>query len=156
MTNWPDGLEDRVGVLVRTRRINDETRTLLHKLRRLGNVGAHPEQFRLGTAELAERAGTALEISRALLEIVFRQQHIGATVPDYDVVDDDVEELKDVCYRALIEDSAVDQYQVAMMLRRQLATQVAEAEASEDPSLTAYMKQSARRPGARFASLCER
>lgn len=91
--------------------------------------------------------GTGKACARECSRLASERRHdhhvpfVGAVVPDYHVVDDDVEELKDVCYRALMKGSAVDQYQVAMMLRGQLATQVTEAEASEDPTLSAYMKQ---------------
>lgn len=141
VSDWPVGLERKIGTLVNARRINNETRRLLQQLRRWGNTGAHPEESLLDETQIADRAASALEATRELLEIGFRQKHRGAVVPTYDIVDDDVEDLKDVCYRALVENCAADQYQVAMLLRRQLAAEVAAANAAEDPELILFQKK---------------
>lgn len=141
MPNWPDGLDEKIGVLVRARQINADTRQLLHDLRRWGNAAAHPEESLLDDSQLADLAGKALESAITLLETVFRQQHGGATVPDYQLVDEHPEELKDVLYRALVDNSAADQYHAAILLRRKLAAKVARTEASADPLLEAYTKQ---------------
>ena len=139
---WPVGLDEKIRALVKTRLINPDTRALLHDLRRWGNAAAHPEDSLLDEAQFGTLARQALAGSIALLETVFRQQHGGAALPDYNIIDDErQDELGEVCYRALLENSATDQYQVAMLLRQQLASKVEETEAGPDAFLKSYTRR---------------
>jgi len=122
--DWPGGLDEKIRVLYRTHRINRDTREQLDQLRRWGNRAAHPEEGLLdaeGQAALAERA---LDLALALLETVFRQKHAGAAVPAYRIDDTRPDELRDACFRALVEGSAADQHQVAMLLRQRLTARI--------------------------------
>lgn len=139
--NWPKGLEEKIALLARSRHINSHTREQLDGLRRWGNSASHPEASRLDPANLPELVDVALTSALYLLETAFRQAHAGASLPPYAVADEPPEELKDVCYRALIDHSAEDQYQVALQLRRQLDDKVERAKASADPFLEHYTSQ---------------
>lgn len=91
---------------------------------------------------------------------MFRQKHGGAALPDYVVVEESSDELKEVCYRALVENSPADQYQVAMLLRQQLASKVKETEAGPIRARgvihQALRVRRAERPSAGFIALCQR
>ncbi|WBS04017.1 SEC-C metal-binding domain-containing protein [Pseudoduganella sp. SL102] len=138
----PLGLDEKIRALVKARLINPDTRALLHDLRRWGNAAAHPEDSLLDEGRFATLARQALAGSIALLETVFRQQHGGAEVPGYAVADDGrKDELKEVCYRALLENSAADQYQVAMLLRQQWVTSVEESGAGPNPVLASFARR---------------
>lgn len=69
-------------------------------------------------------AEQALDLALALLETVFRQKHAGAAVPAYQIDDTRSDELRDACFRALVEGSAADQHQVAMLLRQRLTARI--------------------------------
>lgn len=136
------GLDEKIRALVKARLINPDTRALLHDLRRWGNAAAHPEDSLLDEARFASLARQALAASVSLLETVFRQQHGGAAVPAYEVVDGGrKDELKEVCYRAVLENSAADQYQVAMLLRHQWVAKVEETGAGPDAALASYARR---------------
>jgi len=141
LANWPDALDEKIDALVRAHHINPPTRAILHDLRRWGNAAAHPEQSLLDPATVPGLASRALDLARTLLETVFREQHAGAALPAYDVVDDNTDELRDVCYRALLDGSAPDQYEAALLLRRELAKQRAATSSVDDKYMEAYMRR---------------
>lgn len=141
LTHWPEALDEKIDALVRARRINPPTRAILHDLRRWGNAAAHPEQSLLDPATVPDLASRALTLARTLLETVFREQHAGAALPEYEVADDNTDQIKDVCYRALVEGSAPDQYQAALLLHRELAKQEAAARSAADPFMEAYTRR---------------
>ncbi len=115
----PCGLEQKISELYRLHRINPDTRELLDQLRRWGNQAAHPEESLLTDKQFASHAINALVAARKLLELLFQHIHAGAAVPAYEVSEDSLEEIKDLCFRALIGNSATDQYQVAIHLLMQ-------------------------------------
>jgi TPR repeat protein len=138
---WPVGLDEKIRVLVKARLVNPDTRALLHDLRRWGNAAAHPEESLLDEAQFGTLARQALAGAIVLLETVFRQQHGGAALPDYDVVNERPDEIREVCYRALLENSAADQYRIAMLLRQQLTSKVEESGTGPDPFLASYARR---------------
>lgn len=125
------GLDGQITELERARRINPDTYDLLQRLRRWGNAGAHPERAMLDEQQLPTIARQALTDMLALLEIVFRQQHQGAAVPVYEVVDERPDTMRELCYRALVSGSAPDQYLVAIHLVGEVAARIKEVRATE-------------------------
>lgn len=138
---WPYGLEEKIRMLAKAQRINLDTHEKLNDLRRWGNAAAHPEESRREEAQFGPLASEAMANALVLLETVFRQKHGGAALPDYVVVEESSDELKEVCYRALVENCPADQYQVAMLLRQQLASKVKETEAGPDSFLASYTRR---------------
>lgn len=124
------GLEGQIAELWRTHRVNSDTYDLLQRLRRWGNAGAHPERAILDEKQFAPTARKALADVLTLLEIVFREVHYGAEVPAYEVVDERPELLQDLCYRALVEGSAPDQYLVGIHLVEQVAARITKVRAA--------------------------
>lgn len=135
------GLDEKIRTLYRMRRINPGTRDVLDDLRRWGNLAAHPEESRCDDTQFGIFAGKALQGTITLLDTVFRHHHNGATLPSYSVVEEQVYELPEACYRALIDNSSADQYQVAMLLRQQLARQIQDIETGPDAFLNSYTKR---------------
>ena len=72
-----------------------------------------------------------LQVYGALTNL-FRQKHGGAEVPDYEIIQDNQEKLKDMSFRALFDNCNEAQYQVAMLLQQQLASKFKEAAASSE------------------------
>jgi TPR repeat protein len=126
------GLDGQINELARTHRINPDTYDLLQRLRRWGNAGAHPERAMIDDKQLLPTARQALTDVLALLEIVFRQQHRGAAVPDYELIDESSDTMHELCFRALVDGSAPDQYLVAIHLVEKVAAKINEVCASED------------------------
>jgi TPR repeat protein len=141
VVDWPDGLEEKIRALEQARRINRDTRDRLTQLRRWGNAAAHPEASLIDETHQSERAGRALSATIALLETVFQEVHHGAAVPAYWIVEDDTDELQATCYRALFDNKPGDQHQVALLLRHQLDTKIAEVRLQPDPELEMYRLQ---------------
>jgi len=136
--DWPEGLDEKIRTLDRTRRINPMTRDHLDQLRRWGNAAAHPEDSLIDEVHQQAYAGRALASVIALLETVFQESHHGAALPAYEIIDQNEDALRETCYRALIENNPADQYQVAALLRTQLDARIAEAHTSPDPELRMY------------------
>lgn len=139
--DWPNGLSEKIRVLDQARRINGDTLDKLDQLRRWGNIAAHPEASLADEKRQKELAGQALTLAISLLETVFQERHQGAMVPDYEVVDEDEDELREACYKALIENNPPDQYRVALLLRTQLEAKIAEVRGSPDPNLLMFQRQ---------------
>jgi TPR repeat protein len=138
---WPDGLDEKIRMLAKAQHINRDTHEKLNDLRRWGNAAAHPEESRREEAQFGLLASEALTNAIILLETVFRQKHGGAALPDYVVVEESPDELKEVCYRALVENSPADQYQVAILLRQQLVSKVKDTEVGPDPFMASYIRR---------------
>ncbi|MBD8529367.1 MULTISPECIES: tetratricopeptide repeat protein [unclassified Massilia] len=135
---WPDGLDDKIKALDRTRCINRVTREQLNQLRNWGNRAAHPEAGLLGEADQQALAGHALTVALSLFETVFQHNSGGAALPVYTLSDERPDELREACYRALMESSAADQYRVAMLLQSQMKAKVEQAQAEPDSELAMY------------------
>lgn len=121
-TDWPEGLNEKIKALKKAHKINPETFDTLKALQLWGNWAAHPEESRKEEEDFNKLANTALDKAIGLLETVFQHKNRGATLPDYEISHDSSDELKNACFRALIENSAEDQYQVAMQLQRDIAS----------------------------------
>ncbi len=130
--DWPVGLDDKIRELGRARSINPGTRHRLDQLRRWGNQAAHPEAGMVDDTQFKDLAGQALDVVRELLETAFQVRHAGAALPRYEIADEDPDVLSEACFRAVIENSAPDQYLVAMTLQAQLSAQIAHAKAQPD------------------------
>lgn len=135
---WPKGLEEKIALLVRSHHINAQTREQLDSLRRWGNSASHPEESRIDSSDLPRLVDDALELARGLLKTTFYKQHSCTTLPAYEVVAELREDLKDVCYRALLQHNAEDQYKVALLLRREVNEKVKQAQSSSNPFLEQY------------------
>ncbi|MBD8627636.1 SEL1-like repeat protein [Oxalobacteraceae sp. CFBP 8755] len=121
---WPSDLDKKIEALYRGRRINPHTRSLLSQLRVWGNAAAHPEISLTDDKQLLALGSSALANTLELFEIVFRDYYQGATIPQYEIVDENPDEIKELSYRALVEGSSSDQFQLASFLLDDLERKV--------------------------------
>lgn len=121
-TDWPEGLNEKIKALNKAHKINPETFYKLKELQLWGNWAAHPEESRKEEEDFNQLANTALDKAIGLLETVFQHKNHCAALPNYKISHDSSDDLKNACFRALIENSAEDQYQIAMQLQRDMAT----------------------------------
>lgn len=95
-------LDSKIYVLFKERLIDSQTKAMLHQLRVNGNVGAHPEKYFLSRQEFRRLCNESLVTARKLLEITYRHLKPGSPVPQYEVLRNDDQDLKELCYQAMI------------------------------------------------------
>lgn len=118
LTFTSPNLYGRIEQLNQQRLIDIPTTRALHKLRGYGNRGAHPEKYHLNHQQLQTLANKALLDCLALLEHLYTKWH-RKTVPDYQYDNTDGYSVKNLCYRAIMEDDAKAQYQLGMAFKSQ-------------------------------------
>jgi TPR repeat protein len=133
------GLENKINDLYKARLINRKTNDKLHQLRRNGNVGAHPEKFFNTKSELVNLAIESLTISRDLLELSFQKLFPGNSMPAYEVSESTTDNLKQICYQAMIEADPEARHMSGMMLLGKAKELDAEARKLAESSGFAYL-----------------
>ena len=118
-------LYDRIELLNQKRLIDVKTTRALHRLRGDGNRGAHPEKYHLTQEQLLALAQKAIKDVLALVEHLYPKV-VGSEAPAYRFQASDAITIKDLCYRAVMEDDPEAQYLVgisfktrALMLKEQ-------------------------------------
>ncbi|MFB2802313.1 DUF4145 domain-containing protein [Shewanella seohaensis] len=118
-------LYDRIELLNQKRLIDVKTTRALHRLRGDGNRGAHPEKYHLTQEQLLALAQKAIKDVLALIEHLYPKV-TGCAAPAYQYQASDAVTIKDLCYRAVMEDDPKAQYLVgisfktkALMLKEQ-------------------------------------
>lgn len=89
---------------------DSQTKDALHKLRWLGNKGAHPEENKLGNAELSEFARSALSYAIIALKFAHTQVHPKSPLPAAIIPSSTDSGVKSLCYRATIQEEVEPQY----------------------------------------------
>lgn len=109
-------LERRIETLFERGAIDRVALSLLHELRRKGNMGAHPEDFPGSAQQFPTAAASALVTARALLAWMYRNYHDGAAPPDFELapVDDGI--MRALCYRAVMEADAEAEHTLGKMM----------------------------------------
>lgn len=100
--NENDELSFKIKSLDNRNLLKPQVRRHLRTLQMNGNKGAHPEKYDFQVHDFRSRAAESIEASLGLIESVYlyRQE----TIPFYKVCEMTDDGLKDVCYRAMIED----------------------------------------------------
>ncbi|WP_198781441.1 DUF4145 domain-containing protein [Shewanella putrefaciens] len=118
-------LYDRIEQLNQKRLIDVKTTRALHRLRADGNRGAHPEKYHLTQEQLLALAQKAIKDVLALVEHLYPKV-TGREAPEYRYEVSDSVTVKELCYRAVMEDDPKAQYLVgisfktkALMLKEQ-------------------------------------
>lgn len=105
-----------LGTLIRE--ISDRThpdpisKDALHKLRILGNKGAHPEEGRLADSQLIDLAGSALKHAVTALKFAYAQIFPDSSLAEPIVIAPVDSGMKALCYRAISLDETDAQYWV--------------------------------------------
>ncbi|MDL3986751.1 DUF4145 domain-containing protein [Shewanella xiamenensis] len=133
-------LYDRIELLNQKRLIDVKTTRALHRLRADGNRGAHPEKYHLTQEQLLALAQKAIKDVLALVEHLYPKV-VGCEAPAYRFQASDAITVKDLCYRAVMEDDPNAQYLVgisfktkALMLKEQELALVDQYYGTEDDS----------------------
>lgn len=110
------GLESKIYDLFKARLIDGKTKDNLHQLRRNGNVGAHPEKFFHTKNALVNLAIESLSTTRELLKLSFQRLYPDKSIPVYEVSEFATDNLKQICYQAMIEEDSEARHMSGMML----------------------------------------
>lgn len=109
-------LYDRIEQLNHQRLIDVKTTRALHRLRADGNRGAHPEKYHLTQEQLLALAQKAINEALLLVTHLY-PKIIGRAAPEYYFEACDSVKVKDLCYRAVMEDDVQAQYLVGISLK---------------------------------------
>ncbi|MCL1090615.1 DUF4145 domain-containing protein [Shewanella profunda] len=109
-------LYDRIEQLNQKRLIDVKTTRALHRLRADGNRGAHPEKYHLTQEQLLALAQKSIKDVLALVEHLYPKV-AGQNPPEYQYEASDSVTVKDLCYRAVMEDDPKAQYLVGISLK---------------------------------------
>jgi len=148
-------LYDRIELLNQKRLIDVKTTRALHRLRGDGNRGAHPEKYHLTQEQLLALAQKAIKDVLALVEHLYPKV-VGSEAPAYRFQASDAITIKDLCYRAVMEDDPEAQYLVgisfktrALMLKEQEIALVDQYYGTEDDN--SVVKEVAQKASDTFA-----
>lgn len=137
-------LYDRIELLNQKRLIDVKTTRALHRLRSDGNRGAHPEKYHLTQEQLLALAQKAIKDVLALVGHLYPKV-VGLAAPAYRFQASDAITVKDLCYRAVMEDDSEAQYLVgisfktkALMLKEQEIALVDQHYGAEDDGASDY------------------
>lgn len=118
-------LYDRIELLNQKRFIDVKTTRALHRLRADGNRGAHPEKYHLTQEQLLALAQKTIKDVLALVAHLYPKV-AGCEAPEYQYEASDSVTIKELCYRAVMEDDPKAQYLIgisfktkALMLKEQ-------------------------------------
>jgi uncharacterized protein len=89
---------------------DSQTKDALHKLRWLGNKGAHPEENKLGNSELSNFARSALGYAITALKFAHKQVHPNSPLPAAIIPSSTDSGVKSLCHRATIQEEVEPQY----------------------------------------------
>ncbi|EGM67970.1 DUF4145 domain-containing protein [Shewanella sp. HN-41] len=109
-------LYDRIEQLNQKRLIDVKTTRALHRLRADGNRGAHPEKYHLTQEQLLALAQKGIKDMLALVEHLYLKV-TGREAPEYRYEVSDSVTVKELCYRAVMEDDPKAQYLVGISLK---------------------------------------
>lgn len=109
-------LYDRIEQLNQKRLIDVKTTRALHRLRADGNRGAHPEKYHLTQEQLLALAQKTIKDVLTLVEHLYPKV-AGCVAPRYQYKASDSVTVKDLCYRAVMEDDPNAQYLVGISLK---------------------------------------
>lgn len=109
-------LYDHIEQLNQKRLIDVKTTRALHRLRTDGNRGAHPEKYHLTQEQLLTLAQKAIRDVLTLVEHLYPKV-AGCEAPEYQYQVSDSVTVKELCYRAVMEDDPKAQYLVGISLK---------------------------------------
>ncbi|MGL5360205.1 MAG: DUF4145 domain-containing protein [Shewanella sp.] len=140
-------LYDRIELLNQKRVIDVKTTRALHRLRADGNRGAHPEKYHLTQAQLLALAQKAIKDVLALIEYLY-PKYLGRAAPTYGFEASTSVTVKELCYRAVMEDDPSAQYLIgislktkALMLHEQTRSWTDEARGQPDSAAAEDLSQ---------------
>lgn len=134
-----NGLDNKIYNLFKTKQIDETTKRKLHQLRLNGNIGAHPEKFFNTKDELANLATESLSITRELLKLSFQKLFPNKLIPDYVILESATDNLKQICYLAMIGEDPEARHLSGMMLLRKAQKLYLDAQMTAESGGIAYL-----------------
>ena len=103
-------LDYKIVHLKKSNLINFDVADSLTTVRKSGNIGAHPDEYKLSDSEYLEIAKSSIKACQNLLEYSYRLMHGTAAVPSYEVTEPVGDFLQTMSYKAMVEGDAESQY----------------------------------------------
>lgn len=103
-------LDFKIAKLKKANLINFDVADSLSIVRKNGNKGAHPDEYKLSDSEYLEIAKSSIKECRSLLDFTYQLMHGTASVPAYEVTEPVDDFLQTMSYKAMVEGDAESQY----------------------------------------------
>lgn len=103
-------LDYKIARLKKTNLINFDVADSLNIVRKSGNVGAHPDEYKLSDSEYLDIAKSSIKECLSLLDYSYQLMHGTASVPTYEVTEPVGDFLQTMSYKAMVEGDAESQY----------------------------------------------
>ncbi|NWB31867.1 tetratricopeptide repeat protein, partial [Pseudomonas gingeri] len=103
-------LDYKIVRLKKSNFINFDVADSLNIVRKNGNIGAHPDEYKLSDEEYLKIAKASIKECVSLLDYCYQLMHGTASVPAYEITEPVDDFLQTMCYRAMVEGDAESQY----------------------------------------------
>ncbi len=103
-------LDSKIARLTKSNLINFDVADSLNTVRKSGNKGAHPDEYKLSESDYLEIAKRSIRECLSLLDYTYQLMHETATVPTYEVTEPAGNFLQTMSYKAMVEGDAESQY----------------------------------------------
>ncbi|RMT12400.1 Sel1 domain-containing protein [Pseudomonas amygdali pv. mori] len=103
-------LDYKIAKLKKSNLINFDVADSLSIVRKNGNKGAHPDEYKLSDSEYLEIAKSSIKECLSLLDFTYQLMHGTASVPAYEVTEPVDDFLQTMSYKAMVEGDAESQY----------------------------------------------
>jgi TPR repeat protein len=103
-------LDFKIAKLKKANLINFDVADSLTIVRKNGNKGAHPDEYKLSDSEYLEIAQSSIKECLSLLDFTHQLMHGTASVPAYEVTEPVDDFLQTMSYKAMVEGDAESQY----------------------------------------------
>lgn len=103
-------LDFKIAKLKKANLINFDIADSLTIVRKNGNKGAHPDEYKLCDSEYLEIAKSSIKECLSLLDFTYQLMHGTASVPAYEVTEPVDDFLQTMSYKAMVEGDAESQY----------------------------------------------
>lgn len=103
-------LDFKIAKLKKANLINFDVADSLSIVRKNGNKGAHPDEYKLSDSEYLEIAKSSIKECLSLLDFTYQLMHGTASVPAYEVTEPVDDFLQTMSYKAMVEGDAESQY----------------------------------------------
>lgn len=103
-------LDYKIARLKKSNLINFDVADSLNIVRKNGNIGAHPDEYKLSDEEYLKIAKASIKECVSLLDYCYQLMHGTASVPAYEITEPVDDFLQTMSYKAMVEGDAESQY----------------------------------------------
>lgn len=103
-------LDYKIARLKKSNLINFDVADSLNIVRKNGNIGAHPDEYKLSDEEYLKIAKASIKECVSLLDYCYQLMHGTASVPAYEISEPVDDFLQTMSYKAMVEGDAESQY----------------------------------------------